>query len=153
MCELVSDLGAMRKWGAFNGPRRALWGPTVERYGLNRTLPSVTWSTCARTPTLPYKGIVTFAGRRRPIRGRDVMPSGVCLCEWTLTASEGRGRRGGGCSMGLKINTWAYLGPLMEGPQCRMSMLRNGNVVCPFRLFSLMSQWITENAMSNVTNF
>ena len=31
------------------------------------------------------------------------------------------------------------LGPLIGGPQCCMSILRNGNVACPCRLFSLMS--------------
>ena len=31
------------------------------------------------------------------------------------------------------------LGHLMGGPQCRMSILRNGNVACLWRLFSLMS--------------
>ena len=30
-------------------------------------------------------------------------------------------------------------GPLMGGPQCRMSILRNGNVACLCRLFSSMS--------------
>ena len=30
-------------------------------------------------------------------------------------------------------------GPLMGGPQCRMSILRNGNVACLCRLFSPMS--------------
>ena len=31
------------------------------------------------------------------------------------------------------------LGPLMGGPQCRMSILRNGNVACLCRLFMAMS--------------
>ena len=31
------------------------------------------------------------------------------------------------------------LGSLMGGPQCRMSILRNGNVACPCHLFSPMS--------------
>ena len=31
------------------------------------------------------------------------------------------------------------LGPLTGGPQCRMSILRNGNVACLCRLFMAMS--------------
>ena len=31
------------------------------------------------------------------------------------------------------------LGPLMGGPKCRMSILRNANVACLWHLFSSMS--------------
>ena len=43
-------------------------------------------------------------------------------------------------------------GPLMSGPQCRMSILRNGNTTCPCRLFSPMSHvTFKKKAMSHVT--
>ena len=34
---------------------------------------------------------------------------------------------------------YTVLGPLMGDPQCRLSILRNGNVACPCRLFFPMS--------------
>ena len=39
----------------------------------------------------------------------------------------------------VSVTMLLVMGPLMGGPQCRMSNLGNGNVACPCRLFSLMS--------------
>ena len=63
---------------------------------------------------------------------------------------EGVSRGGGGVCMsqppfptrhGNAPPATAYMGPLMGAgvPKCRMSILRNGNVTCLCRLFSIMS--------------
>ena len=39
----------------------------------------------------------------------------------------------------ITFSNKTILGPLMEGPQCRMTILKDGNVACLCRLFSSMS--------------
>ena len=43
------------------------------------------------------------------------------------------------------------LGPLMGGPQCCMSILRNGNVACPCRLLYPMSHFEFKNRLCHMS--
>ena len=72
--------------------------------------------------------------------GRDHTSKGVGINMYLIKAScPGQlGLQGQGCNL---ETSFQYFGPLMGGPQCHMSILRNGNVAYHCRLFSPMSHF------------
>ena len=56
-----------------------------------------------------------------------------------------------GLSSRLSCNCGVTSGPLMGGLQCRMSILRNGNVACPCRLFYPMSHVKFKNRLCHTS--
>ena len=71
-------------------------------------------------------------GRGRPVCGAGSGAGGGRGLEDVCAARGGQdvwGRSTGNCS------TVCTMGPLIGGPQCRISILRNDNVACPCRLF------------------